>query len=143
MRQSRSDEAIRLGSQGENEARRKGIDWTLLRAIYMRVLGLAWLAKGLYGGAVLIGLFGPTFATLDSTQQAGSAFSAIGDCVAGVGLWLTVDWGAITWIAVVLVEMAFAFSAGAATLPALAMLGPVIAYGALAMLSARQVYDRN
>jgi hypothetical protein len=143
MRQPRSDEAIRLGAQGQGGVERKGIDWALLRAVYMRLLGLAWLAKGLYGGALIIGLFGGSFETLDSAEQARLAFSTIGDCVAGVGLWLTVDWGAVTWIAVVLVEMAFAFSGGAAVGLSAGMLAPVLVYAVLAFLGARQGYERG
>jgi hypothetical protein len=142
MKQPRSDEAIRLGPQGQG-GRKTGINWGLIRAAYMRMLGLAWLAKGLYGGAMIIGVMGGHFETLGGTQQASLAFSAIGDCVAGVGLWLTVDWGAVTWIAVVLVEMAFAFSGDAEITTPLAMLLPVVIYLTLAVLSARQVYERN
>jgi hypothetical protein len=143
MRQPRSDEAIKLGPQGPRGPERRGVDWGLVRAIYMRVLGLAWLAKGLYGAAMIIGLMGTPFEALANTDQASLAFSAIGDCVAGVGLWLTVDWGAVTWIAVVLVEVAFAFGSGAAIGAPLAMLMPVLVYLALAILSARQVFERN
>ena len=71
------------------------------------------------------------------------AFSTIGDCVAGVGLWLTVDWGAVTWIAVVLVEMAFAFSGGAAVGLSAGMLAPVLVYLVLAFLGSRQSYGRE
>jgi hypothetical protein len=142
VRQPRSDEPIRLGSVGEPGTEARGIDWGLIRAIYMRVLGLAWLAKGLYGGALIIGLFGSSFAALQSTEQASAGFSTIGDCIAGVGLWLTVDWGAVTWIAVALVEMAFAVGAGAGRSAAFAMLAPILVYLILGLLSARQVYER-
>ena len=118
------------------------MDWGLIRAVFMRVLGLAWLMKGLYGGALIIGLFGYRFDTLEATAQASAAFSAIGDCIAGVGLWLTVSWGAVTWIAVALIEIAFALSEGRAVVPALAVLAPILAYLALTVLSARQAYER-
>jgi len=142
MREPRSDEAIRLGLPDELGRKAKGIDWSLVRAIYMRVLGLAWLAKGFYGAALIIGVLGPPFASLDATAQASNAFSAIGDCVAGVGLWLTVDWGAVTWIAVALVEMAFALGRGVATGAALAVLAPILLYLGLAFLSAHQLRER-
>jgi hypothetical protein len=143
MRQPRSDEGIRLGAQGKRGGKRKGINWALIRAVYMRILALVWLAKGLYAAAMIIGLLAPTFEKLSSTDQASAAFSAIGDCIAGVGLWLTVGWGAVTWIAVVLVEMALAFSAGTETVVALSMLAPVLAYLILAVLSARQSDERD
>jgi len=143
MRQPRSDEAIRLGSPGGRAGERKGVDWSLIRAVYMRILGLAWLAKGLYGGALIIGFLGPVFATLEGTEQASAAFSAIGDCVAGVGLWLTVEWGAVTWIAVVLVQMTFALTLGTAAPVALATLVPVIAYLILAFLGSRQTATQD
>jgi hypothetical protein len=142
VRQPSSDDAIRLRASGERGAETKGVDWALIRAIYMRVLGLAWLMKGLYEGALIIGLFGHAFGTLGTTEQASAAFSAIGDCIAGVGLWLTVGWGAVTWIAVAFVEMAFALSAGAATVWALAVLAPIFLYIVLCFLCARQAYER-
>jgi hypothetical protein len=108
----------------------------------MRVLGLAWLAKGLYGGALIIGLFGHPFDSLPAAAQASAGFSAIGDCIAGVGLWLTVSWGAVTWIAVVLIEIAFSLSGGAAIGSASLVLIPVLAYVVLSILNARQAYER-
>jgi hypothetical protein len=143
MRQPRSDEAIRLGAQGKRGREREGINWGLIRAVYMRILALAWLGKGLYAGATIIGLFGPTFQTLSGTDQASVAFSTIGDCIAGVGLWLTVDWGAVTWIAVVLVEMAFAFNAGAEMGLAVSMLAPVLFYLVITVIGARQYAERD
>jgi hypothetical protein len=143
MRQPRSDEAIRLGAAGLRGGERKGVNWGFLRAVYMRLLALAWLGKGLYAAALIIGVFGFTFEKLASTDQASVAFSAIGDCVAGVGLWLTVDWGAVTWIAVVLVEMAFALKAGTERVLALATLAPVLVYLVLALLNARQSVQQD
>jgi hypothetical protein len=142
MREPRSDEAIRLGTADDQGIERKGIDWSLIRSIYMRVLGLAWIAKGLYGGAAIIGLHGPAFDKLAGTEQAILAFSTIGDCIAGVGLWLTAEWGAITWIAVTLVEAAFALTNGAATGQGFAILAPVLVYLLVAVLSARHSYAR-
>ncbi|SEE14055.1 hypothetical protein SAMN05444161_4954 [Rhizobiales bacterium GAS191] len=142
MRQPRNDDAIRLSATGESGRQRRGVDWGLIRAVYMRVLGLLWLMKGLYGGALIIGLFGHRFDTLETTAQANEAFSAIGDCIAGVGLWLTVSWGAVTWIAVVLVEIAFALSDGAAIGQALLVLVPILAYMVLSVLNSRQAYER-
>jgi hypothetical protein len=143
VRQPRSDEAIRLRSTDERSEEETGVDWGMIRAVYMRILGLVWLAKGLYGGALIIGLFGRSFETFGSTEQASAAFSTIGDCIAGVGLWLTESWGAVTWIAVALVEMAFAFGGGGGSSgSAFAALAPILAYLVLGFLSARQVYDR-
>ena len=142
MRQPRSDDAIRLSAAGERGASARGVDWGLMRAIFMRVLGLVWLVKGLYGGALIIGLFGYRFDNLEATAQASAAFSAIGDCIAGVGLWLTVSWGAVTWIAVVLIETAFALSEGAAMSSALVVLGPILAYLLLSLLNSRQAYEQ-
>jgi hypothetical protein len=142
MRQPRNDDAIRLSEADDRGKRRTGVDWGLVRAVYMRVLGLAWLAKGLYGGALIIGLFGHSFDSLPAAAQASAGFSTIGDCIAGVGLWLTVSWGAVTWIAVVLIEIAFSLSEGAAIGSASLVLIPVLAYVALSILNARQAYDR-
>jgi hypothetical protein len=143
MRERRSDDAIRLSTTNERGADVTGADWGLIRAVYMRILGIVWLAKGLYGGALLIGLFGYAFDQHETAEQACAVFSAIGDCIAGVGLWLTVEWGAVTWIAVILVEIGFAQSGGPVLSPTLAALVPVVIYLAIGFLNARQAYDRE
>ena len=138
MRQPLSDDAIRLRSPNDRGTGTGRVDWGLVRAIYMRILGLVWLMKGIYGGALIIGLFGHPFDLLAPAEQASSAFSAIGDCIAGVGLWLTVGWGAVTWIAVALVEMAFGLSGIGSAHWALAMLAPILVYLVLGFLTSRQ-----
>jgi hypothetical protein len=142
VRHPSDDDAIRLRTSGERGVETKGIDWALIRAVYMRVLGLLWLMKGLYECALIIGVFGHPFGTLETTEQASTVFSAIGDCIAGVGLWLTVSWGAVTWIAVALVETAFALSGGVAPVSAFAVLVPILIYLLLGFLRARQTYER-
>ncbi|MBV9052369.1 MAG: hypothetical protein JO196_08210 [Hyphomicrobiales bacterium] len=138
MKRPSNDDAIRLRASGERGREGVGIDWALIRAVYMRFVGLAWLVKGLYHGATILGVFGPSFATLDMTGQVSAAFSAIGDCIAGVGLWLTVSWGAVTWIVVALGEMAFAISGGAEPASALAVLVPILLYVVVTFMRRRQ-----
>jgi hypothetical protein len=142
MKRPSNDDAIRLHASGEEGREGDGIDWALIRAVYMRIIGLAWLVKGLYGAAKIIGVFGPVFAGLETTEQVSAVFSAIGDCIAGVGLWLTVSWGAITWIAVALGETAFDMSGGAAPISALVDFVAILLYFLLTYLRGRQGYDR-
>ena len=69
-------------------------------------------------------------------------FSAIGDCIAGVGLWLTVSWGAVTWIVVALGETAFDISGGVAPIPAIVDFVAILLYFLVTYLRARQSYKR-
>jgi hypothetical protein len=142
MKRPSNDDAIRLRASGDGGGEGDGIDWTLIRAVYMRVIGLAWLVKGLYQGAKIIGVFGPVFGTLETADQVGAVFSAIGDCIAGVGLWLTVSWGAVTWIVVALGETAFDISGGVAPIPAIVDFVAILLYFLVTYLRARQSYKR-
>ncbi|MBV8964407.1 MAG: hypothetical protein JOY97_15075, partial [Hyphomicrobiales bacterium] len=102
----------------------------------------AWLMKGIYHGATIIGVFGPSFAALETAEQVSAVFSAIGDCIAGVGLWLTVSWGAVTWIVVALGETAFAISGGAEPASALVVLIPIFLYFVVTYMRSRQTDER-
>jgi hypothetical protein len=142
MKRASNDDAIRLRGGGDGRGEGEGIDWALIRAVYMRVIGLAWLVKGLYQAAKIIGVFGPVFGTLETADQMGAVFSAIGDCIAGVGLWLTVSWGAVTWIVVALGETAFDISGGTAPLSGVVDFVAILLYFLVAYLRARQSYRR-
>ncbi|MBV8425621.1 MAG: hypothetical protein JOZ88_00110 [Hyphomicrobiales bacterium] len=142
MKRPSNDDAIRLRAPGEETREGEGIDWALIRAVYMRIIGLAWLVKGLYGGAKIIGVFGPVFGSLETSEQVNAVFSTIGDCIAGVGLWLTVSWGAVTWIVVALGETLFDLSGGAAPISALVDFVAILLYFLVTFLRGRQGYDR-
>ena len=137
MKRPSNDDAIRLRASGDNGRKGEGIDWALIRAVYMRLIGLAWLMKGLYQGAKIIGVFGPVFGTLETTDQVSAVFSAIGDCVVGVGLWLTVSWGAVTWIVVAIGETAFDMSGGAEPISGLVDCVAILLYLVVTYLRAR------
>ncbi|MBV9519416.1 MAG: hypothetical protein JO068_14995 [Hyphomicrobiales bacterium] len=141
-RSSDDDDVIRLRASGKRGGEGEGIDWALIRAVYMRFVGLAWLMKGIYHGATIIGVFGPSFAALETAEQVSAVFSAIGDCIAGVGLWLTVSWGAVTWIVVALGETAFAISGGAEPASALVVLIPIFLYFVVTYMRSRQTDER-
>jgi hypothetical protein len=141
MREPRSDEAIRLGRAGVRKTGPGGVDWSLIRTVYMRVIGLVWLGKGLHKAAVIIGLIGHTFQNLPVADQVSIGFSAIGDCIAGVGMWLTVSWGAVIWIVITVVETVISFTIDAEVMPVLAMLVIIGFYFALSFLNARQIKE--
>jgi hypothetical protein len=139
MREPRSDDAIRLGPGGVRQSGAGGVDWSMIRAVYMRLVGLLWLGRGLYKAALIIGLIGHSFQGLPTTDQVSIGFSAIGDCIAGVGMWLTVSWGAVIWIVISAVEAIIAFSADMALMPAVAMLVLIGLYFVLSFLNVRQI----
>src|SRR5262245_32468427 len=59
------------------------------------------MLKGLYHWAIVCGIDAPTaggFADYPTPYQSATAFFAVIDLVAAVGLWLAAPWGAVVWL---------------------------------------------
>ena len=93
----------------------KGVNWALMLTLLLRLCALIWLARGVYNWAVIIGLpeAGRDFAALPPEGQALTVASAVLECVAGVGLWLTGFWGVVIWLALIAADFAVLFLAPA------------------------------
>ena len=81
------------------------IAWPKLWVWTMRILSVAWMAKGLLAWASILGvpvLAGDPFELQPPARQALTIAFAILDLVAAVGLWLTTNWGGVMWIFAVL-----------------------------------------
>ncbi|WP_332685148.1 DUF6163 family protein [Bosea sp. (in: a-proteobacteria)] len=102
MALTRESEALRSQPGGApGEGKRSRLRWRTMLVWLLRLLSVAWIAKGLLQWAVILGLgpdTGPLFETRPLTFQAITVYFAVFDLVAGVGLWLTSTWGGVLWL---------------------------------------------
>jgi len=118
--------------------------WTGRLVIFLRVMAVFSMAKGLYHWAVISGVAGPAdgFEYQPTPWQTATVFFAVIDLVAAVGLWLAAAWGAVVWltacVSMAAVEVFFPQVYGGR----LAVVGTegvlLFAYLFLAILSARE-----
>ena len=101
--------------------------------------------QGLYHWAIICGISAPFPSGFDSystSYQAATAFFAVIDLVAGVGLWLTAPWGAVVWLTSVIsmaaVEVLFPQIYGGKFLVVLADLIMLGGYLGLVLMAARE-----
>lgn len=75
--------------------------WRLVLVWFLRLLAIAWMAKGLFAWTIIFG-FGPAaqppFEGRLLSFQAIIVYFAVIDLVAAVGLWLTSTWGGVLWL---------------------------------------------
>src|ERR1700754_3134188 len=91
----RSLEPVHAGESEVQETR-----WTGRLVLFLRVMAVLSLAKGLYHWAIVCGFTGPTdgFEYQPTPWQTATVFFAVIDLVAAVGLWLAAAWGAVVWL---------------------------------------------
>ena len=84
---------------GEDEAESRR--WPYWLVVFLRVMAVVSLLKGLYHWAIVCGITAPFPSGFDSyptPYQVATVFFAVIDLVAGVGLWLAAPWGAVVWL---------------------------------------------
>ncbi len=119
--------------------------WTARFALFLKVMAVLSLLKGLYHWAMVCGIGdGPdsSFETAPLPWQTATVFFAVIDLVAAVGLWLTAAWGAVVWltaaISLVAVELLFPQVYGGGMISVVAELGLLAIYLWLALQAARE-----
>ena len=78
--------------------------WTGRLVIFLRVMAVLSMAKGLYHWAEITGFIGGEDAAFENqtTQwQSATVYFAVIELVAAVGLWLATPWGAVVWLTTV------------------------------------------
>src|ERR1700686_4103016 len=83
--------------EGEGEDKQ----WASWLVLFLRVMAVASIVKGLYHWAIICGIGAPFPSGFDSyptPYQVATVFFAVIDLVAGVGLWLAAPWGAVVWL---------------------------------------------
>jgi Family of unknown function (DUF6163) len=128
---------------GEDEG--DGKRWTYWLIVFLRVMAVISLLKGIYHWAVVCGINAPLPSGFDSYQtpfQVATVFFAVIDLVAGVGLWLAAPWGAVIWLTSVIsmaaVELLFPKIYGGSFVIAGVELLLLTIYLCLALLAARE-----
>src|SRR5438552_17227957 len=88
--------------------------WTARLVLFLRLMAAISLVKGLYHWAVVCGIDAPTaggFADYSTPYEVATAFFAVIDLVAAIGLLLAAPWGAVVWltsvISMITVEVLF------------------------------------
>jgi hypothetical protein len=91
----RSLEPVHADEPETHEAR-----WTARLVIFLRVMAVLSITKGLYHWAIVCGFTGPQdgFEYQPTPWQTATVFFAVIDLVAAVGLWLAAAWGAVVWL---------------------------------------------
>jgi hypothetical protein len=128
---------------GESESERR--KWSYRLVLFLRVMAIISLAKGLYHWAIICGISSPFPSGFDSyptSYQVSTVFFAVIDPVAGVGLWLAAPWGAVLWLTAVIsmaaVEVLFPQIYGGSMLLVGAELVMLAVYLWLALMAARE-----
>src|SRR5436305_11735828 len=119
--------------------------WTRRLVLFLRIMAVISIAKGLYHWAQVTGFIGgeeEAYENQTMAWQTATIYFAVIELVAAVGLWLATPWGAVVWLTTVvsmaIIELMFpAIYGGSLAVVALeaSMLG---AYLALAWMAARE-----
>jgi hypothetical protein len=119
--------------------------WTRRLVLFLRVMAVLSILKGLYHWAQVTGFIGgeeEAFENQSMAWQTATIYFAVIELVAAVGLWLATPWGAVVWLTTVVsmavIELMFpGIYGGSLTVVVLeaVMLG---AYLALAWMAARE-----
>jgi hypothetical protein len=78
--------------------------WTRRLVLFLRVMAVLSIAKGLYHWAQVTGFAGgedDAFEYQPTAWQAATVYFAVIELVAAVGLWLATPWGAVVWLTTV------------------------------------------
>src|SRR5271167_2567618 len=119
--------------------------WAEYLVVFLRVMAVVSLAKGLYHWAQVCGIAASADGGFEShtvAWQTATVFFAVIDLVAAVGLWLAAAWGAVVWLTAVVsmavVEVFFPKVYGGSILIVLLEMALLFAYLFLAIMSARE-----
>ena len=120
--------------------------WTERLVVFLRVMAVASMLKGLYHWAAVCGFVGEAggFEAHVQSWQATTVFFAVIDLVAAVGLWLVAPWGAVVWltstVTMIMIELFFNQVYGTNLIIVAAGVVAILAYLILSLLAAREHY---
>ena len=119
--------------------------WTRRLVLFLRVMAIVSIVKGLYHWAQVTGFIGgeeEAFENQSMAWQTATIYFAVIELVAAVGLWLATPWGAVVWLTTVVsmavIELMFpGIYGGSLTVVAFEAV-MLAAYLALAWMAARE-----
>jgi hypothetical protein len=118
--------------------------WTERLVLFLRVMAIGSMLKGLYHWAAVCGFIGDAggFEAHVQSWQATTVFFAVIDLVAAVGLWLVAPWGAVVWltstVTIIMIELFFDQVYGTNLIIVAAGVLAILAYLILSVLAARE-----
>ncbi len=140
-----SDEAESLEPVHEHEGDTHGGLWTRRLVLFLRVMAVVSMVKGLYHWSRVCGIGvdeSQLFELHSLAWQIATVFFAVIDLVAAVGLWLAAAWGAVVWLmaiaSMLAVEMFFPQVFGGGILVGVLEGGLLAIYLLLALKSAQE-----
>ena len=139
------DNAISVSAISSDRIEPDDNAWTRRLVIFLRIMAVVSVAKGLYHWAQVTGFVGgeeEAFENQSMAWQTATIYFAVIELVAAVGLWLATPWGAVVWLTTVVsmavIELMFpGIYGGSLTVVGLEAL-MLAAYLALACMSARE-----
>ncbi len=139
------DNAISVSAISSDRIEPDDNAWTRRLVIFLRIMAVVSVAKGLYHWAQVTGFVGgeeEAFENQSMAWQTATIYFAVIELVAAVGLWLATPWGAVVWLTTVVsmavIELMFpAIYGGSLTVVGLEAV-MLAAYLALARMSARE-----
>ena len=148
MSDTSSREGARDAMSASLASERIGSDdnaWTRRLVLFLRVMAVLSILKGLYHWAQVTGFVGgeeEAFENQPMAWQATTVYFAVIELVAAVGLWLATPWGAVVWLTTVVsmavIELMFPGIYGGNLLVVAGEAVMLAAYLALAWMAARE-----
>jgi len=144
-RESARDGAMTVGGISSDRIEPDDNAWTRRLVIFLRIMAVVSIAKGLYHWAQVTGFVGgeeEAFENQSMAWQTATIYFAVIELVAAVGLWLATPWGAVVWLTTVVsmavIELMFpSIYGGSLTVVGLEAV-MLAAYLALAWMAARE-----
>jgi len=119
--------------------------WTRRLVLFLRIMAVLSVAKGLYHWAQVTGFVGnedTAFENQTMAWQTATVYFAVIELVAAVGLWLATPWGAVVWLTTVVsmavIELMFPAIYGGNLIIVGSETVMLAAYLALAWMAARE-----
>jgi hypothetical protein len=118
--------------------------WSERLVLFLRVMAIASMLKGLYHWAAVCGFIGEAggFEAHVQSWQATTVFFSVIDLVAAVGLWLVAPWGAVVWltsmVTMIMIQLFFDQIYGTDLVIVAAGVVAILAYLILSLLAARE-----
>ena len=139
------DNAITAGAMSSDRIEPDENAWTRRLVIFLRIMAVVSIAKGLYHWAQVTGFVGgeeEAFENQSMAWQTATIYFAVIELVAAVGLWLATPWGAVVWLTAVVsmavIELMFPAIYGGSLMVVGFEAVMLAAYLALAWMAARE-----
>jgi hypothetical protein len=145
VREQSRDNAMSVAAISSERTESDENVWTRRLVLFLRIMAVIAVAKGLYHWAQVTGFVGgedDAFENQPMAWQAATVYFAVIELVAAVGLWLATPWGAVVWLTTVVsmavIELMFPAIYGGSLMVVGTEAVMLAAYLALAWMAARE-----